>query len=240
MDEGASREPFHGVKFVAKIRNLITVNLGLFIFTPEFHLGIGKCMNGIENGLVNVGLSWQMSKLLPYIVALLIGVLGWFLVRKNIPGKGMKRLFLLIFVLVPFFGYFIYSPIYEGDFSCQPTNHGLTQELKALKRNELVVLAIPDCPFCYESITYANQLMKRNPKLKITYIVLSHQPNAAENYRKIADPLIQFKLGIHLSELTDVASTGFPTFVIQQNGQLKTWGFSNVGPAVLDYLESLN
>lgn len=197
-------------------------------------------MNTIEEGLLALGLSWQASKLLPYLLALLLGLFGWLLVRKKIPGHGMKALFLAVLMAIPFFGYFIYSPLYEGDFTNQPSVHVLTQELNGLKSNELIVLSIPDCPFCYQSIEYANRLVERNPRLKITYIVLSHQPNGAEAYRKRAHSSIRFKLGIHLSELTEVAQSKFPTFVIQRHGKLETWGFSDVGPAVLDYFEAIN
>ncbi len=195
-------------------------------------------MNSIENAFMMAGLSWTASKLLPFFIAFLIGFFVWWLFKKRIPNKWLKVVFLIAFCAIPFFAYFMYSPIYQGDFSSDFTTKNMVNELKLAKKNTLFVITIPNCPYCYESVLMSNQLKKRNPKLEIVYLVLSSDPKAIMAYQEIADPSIRFQLGQDLEQLTELAEGGFPSFVQRNNNQLMMWSNNQMGPATLDKIEN--
>lgn len=194
-------------------------------------------MNSCESFLMSVGMSWTWSKLLPFVFALLLGGIAWWLVRKRFVNKWLKLVVLIAFCAIPFFSYFMVAPIYQGDFSSEFTSKKLVAELKSMNKNSLVVITIPNCPYCYESVLMSNRLKKRNPKLEITYLVLSSDPQAIAAYQEIADSGITFQLGQDLRALTELAEGGFPAFVQRKNNQLMMWSNNQMGPATLDAIE---
>lgn len=194
-------------------------------------------MNGFESIFLNLGCTWVISKLLPFFFVTVFGACCWFFVRKKIPLLRLKMVFLVASIAIPFFAYFLFSPIYEDDFNGKYLLQPIPKELKEMKVNELTILALPECPFCFQSMEIANTLVGRNPQLKITYVVLSHEPNGAEKLRALANPQIKFKLGIHLSELETTAAGQFPAFLMRKGNRLAVWDFNQIGPYSLDQIE---
>jgi hypothetical protein len=196
-------------------------------------------MNWIESLLLDVGFSWSWSKLLPFFMVSILGSIGWMLFQKRIPTIRLKVVFFIVSIAIPFFSYFIYSPLYRNDFNGTYVIRPIPKELIRMEKNELVVLALPHCPFCFESIAIANKLIKRNPGIQITYLVLSHEPTGANKFRSLADKRIRFKLAIHFSELETVCSGMFPAFLIRKDAAISVWDFNQIGPSSLDEIEQL-
>lgn len=194
-------------------------------------------MNSLENIFLDFGLSWTMSKALPYILAMLIGIILSVLLfrRKN---KKLKLLFGLPISLIFFAAYFIFHPIYEGDFSNR-SYKPKTENLAELKNDEFVVVAIPGCMFCLESIEKLNKLKDRNPDLKIRFVVLSSDDKDLKNYRKIAIPTISVVKAKETKRFLEISKGGFPTFLSVRSGKiLKAWSNDSFGVLAMDEVEN--
>lgn len=146
-----------------------------------------------------------------------------------------------MFVLLTFGSpvvYFIVNPIYAGDFDASSSVKEIPNELSKYNNNTLVVVTIPNCPFCYQSVYLCNQLKERNPKLNIVYIVTTTNPAGADVYKEIAVKGIQFKLAESLEDMAKLSDTSFPSFVLLKDGKAEKWSNNNIGPATLDYIEN--
>ena len=75
----------------------------------------------MESFLLNLGLSFTISKLISYLLFVVIGILLAFLFFKKSKneriGKIPKLIISLVLFVAPFLIYFAIHPIYEGDFS---------------------------------------------------------------------------------------------------------------------------
>lgn len=194
-------------------------------------------MNSLENIVLNCGLSWTTAKALPYILALLIGVLlSVLLFRKK--NKKLKLLFGLPVSLIFFAVYFIFHPIYEGDFSNR-SYKPKTENLAELKNDEFVVIAIPGCMYCLESIEKLNKIRERNPDLKIRFLVLSSDVKDLKYYRKIAVPSISVEKVKETNRFLEISKGGFPTFLSVSEGKImKAWSNDSFGVLAIDEIEN--
>jgi hypothetical protein len=194
-------------------------------------------MNSLENIFLDFGLSWTMAKVLPYILALLIGaLLSAVLFRKK--NKRFKLLVRLPISFVFFAAYFIFHPVYEGDFSNR-SYKPKTENLAELKNDEFVVVAIPGCMYCLESIEKLNKLKKRNPDLKIRFMVLSSDDKDLKYYSEIIVPSIPVVKAKETKRFLEISKGGFPTFLSLRKGQImKAWSNDSFGVLALDEIEN--
>ena len=201
-------------------------------------------MNLIENFFLNMGMSWTMSKLLPYAFTILIGIVLIVPLRKFLKNRIriVKWGAILILLLFPFAIYFIFNPIYEGDFSSQSFTVNKTSEYAELEDGKLIVLAIPNCPFCFEAIEKLKTLKKRIPNAKIEYIVCTsdtiNSTSYVDWYQGEAGDALTVTLAENTSSLLKLARHSFPTFVFVGE-DLKSWSNDNFGVVALDEVEKL-
>lgn len=198
-------------------------------------------MNTIELFFLNLGLSWTLAKLIPYLVVILVGFLLALLVNKKLLKlKSWMRtgLAVILFVL-PFAAYFAYSPIFQGDFSNDAKESVLTSDLDELKGKQLIVLALPGCPFCAQSMGKAAKLIERNPGLQVTYIITRADQEALNWYGKMATTGINVVPAKNDKALSSLAKGKFPTFVIARGNTLRTWSNDGFGVLAIDEVENL-
>jgi hypothetical protein len=196
--------------------------------------------------MVNSNFSWTFSKITPYLLLVILGVLiaRWFtkfLLFKLISNrlKFMKSLVFCCFMAIPFVIGFILNPIYEGDFSKQGTEINRTISLNEFKNEDLSVIAIPGCPFCYHSISKLKILQQRNPKMRINFIVCSNNPEDLKVYQEEAGKEINVRLTKNSLQLEQMAEGRFPTFVMhRQNKPVYKWSNDQFGCLAMDQLES--
>ncbi len=194
-------------------------------------------MNNLENLFLDIGLSWTIAKVLPYSLVLLIGVvLSLLLFRKK--NKRFKLLVGIPVSMIFFAAYFVYQPIYEGDFS-NSSYKPQTTNLSELKKDEFVVIAIPGCNYCLESIEKLNKLKVRNPDLKIRFLVLTSDDKDLKHYRKIALPSITVAKAKDMKRFLEISEGGFPTFLAIREGQIKkAWSNDSFGVLAMDEIEN--
>ena len=198
-------------------------------------------MNSIELFFLNLGLSWTIAKLLPYLIAVIFGLILATLIWKKLTNVHIAIRYALAIVLfaAPFLSYFIYAPIYQGDFSNDAKETVLTSDLNELRGKQLIVLALPGCPFCAQSMGKAAKLIERNPGLQVTYIITRADQEALSWYGKMAKPGINVVPAKNDKALSSLAKGKFPTFVVARGNTLRTWSNDGFGVLAIDEVENL-
>jgi len=194
----------------------------------------------MESYFLEAGLSWTMSKILPYLIMVLLGIIFWVIAKRLFKSlnKFLKWALLLIVFVLPFGVYFILSPIYEGDFSNKSTEVLRTDEKAELEGKKLVVIAIPGCPYCLEAIDQLLIMKKRVPKLEIEYLICSDDSTSVEWYKEKGGDDITVKLAKNKTEMAKIAQHAFPTFLLVDNDHpIKIWSNSSFGVFARDEIE---
>jgi len=196
-------------------------------------------MNTIESFFLTLGLSWTISKAIPYTICVLLGLLFIFLIRKwktKIKWISIATKFMIF--IVPFTLYFAFYPIYVGDFS----NKGATtrSNLEFPEQKSITVIVLPNCPYCYQSLSLMMKLKKRNPSISITYWVATSDtlPEKTAILRVMPKEFkaIQQHETKDISELTKGT---FPCFVISNHKKVvKIWNNNQFGVRALDEIEA--
>ena len=195
----------------------------------------------METFLLDWGLSHTMSKIIPYVLVILFGLLLAILVYRRF--KSDKRIAItlgLFFLITPFIGYFTVNTIYQGDFSDQGTTISIKNLKTQIMRNGLLVLALPGCGYCMESIEGLKIIKKRKPKLKIEFDVIGFLAGEAiGKYEKAIDGKFKVKQLKNDIEFTAVTGTSYPTFIMIENGKaVKFWTNNQFGVVAKDRVEN--
>lgn len=196
----------------------------------------------IEQSFIESGFSFTASKLLPYIIVIIMGILLVFILRNRMKFKNrIVRVFLkLILLVAPFALYFLFYPIYQGDFSNNSEQVKRTEETSEINGEKLYVLSMANCPHCKEAMTRMLLLKERNPNLEIEYVVCHTDSAALTFYTEVSDGKIDVRLAKNPEAISELANHSFPTFVLSQKvGSLKRWSNNSFGVRALDEVEAL-
>jgi len=194
-------------------------------------------MSAVELFFLNTGLSYTLSKVMAYALFPVIGFLIWLILKRRIKRNLYKWIALILLCAGSFLGYFLQHPIYEGDFSNNSIAVKSKSELDEIKTTKLVVITIPNCPFCQESILRMKALQLRHPKIEIEYRVCvtdSLAQEAVEYYSKLADYKIPIAQARDVKQLAALADMSFPTFVLVTESKKVKWSNDNFGAGALD------
>ncbi len=196
-------------------------------------------MNWIETYLLDFGLSWSTSKVLPYFLSILLGMILLFLIAKiRFNKKWVKWALSLLVFLLPFSIYFAFYPIYEGDFKNQ--SFRLKSPIQFPTSKTLTVVVLPDCPYCHQTIPLIDKLKTRNPKMTINYWVVTSDSLPANSgiLSKISSSynVFQRKDVVEISQL--VLGT-FPCFILSDRNKVtQVWNNNQFGVRSLDAIEA--
>jgi|TARA_R110000737_G_scaffold345097_1_gene373181 glutaredoxin len=196
----------------------------------------------MENLFLNWGWSHTMSKLTPYLLLVILGILlmRFILKSSRIKNKIAKISVAVLLLLAPFGVYFAVNPIYQGDFSQNGKDLKIRNAKTTSIDNGLLVLTIPGCPYCFESVQSLKYLKSRNPELKIQFAVTGTDDKSyLEGYKKEVNG--SFDVVLYEKARTLVSETGgqFPTFVMIKNGKaIYSWTNDEFGVRAKDKLEN--
>jgi len=196
----------------------------------------------IEQSFIESGFSFTVSKLLPYIIVIIMGILLVFILSNRMKFMNrFLRIFLKLIILVsPFAIYFGFNPIYQGDFSNNSEKVKRTEATSEIEGEKLYVLAMANCPHCKDAMAKMLLLKKRNPNLKIEYVVCHSDAAALKFYTEVDGGEINVRLAKNPEAISLLAQHKFPTFVLSQNvGSLKRWSNDSFGVRALDEVETL-
>ena len=192
----------------------------------------------MENFLLNIGLSFTVSKLISYLLFVVIGILLAFLFFKKSKNKRISKIPKLIIGLVlfvaPFLIYFAIHPIYQGDFS--NNSYSIDSKVDFPKKKQLTIIALANCPYCIQSIETSKLLKKKNPAISIEYWVLSTDLKDKTKYQKLLGKTAKVKLkGRNADELAIIARGSYPTFVLSDKYKaIKAWNNDSFGVMAMD------
>lgn len=192
----------------------------------------------MENFLLNLGLSFTLSKAIPYLLFVVFGLLlafSFFKKSKNERiGKIPKLIISLVLFVAPFLIYFAIHPIYEGDFS--NNSYSIDSKVDFPRKKQLTIIALANCPYCIQSIETSKLLKKNNPGIRIEYWVMSTNPVHLLKYKKLLGNTAQVKLKAGISDdLAVIAKGSYPTFVISDNNRsIKAWNNDSFGVMAMD------
>lgn len=196
-----------------------------------------------ESGLLNNGFSWTMSKLLPYLTLAISGILLTYSFVKGFKTKSriINILAGLILFASPFAIGFVLHPIFEGDFSSEGVEIK-ESKLKIDAKYDLLVVTIPDCPFCLESISKLKLIKKRNPEVKILFSVCTIDEKKLSLYRQLINGDFDISLAKDVEASVKLAenngTSGFPTFVqMKQGNPVYKWSNDQFGAGAIDSFE---
>jgi len=185
--------------------------------------------------LLSLGFSWTISKALPYVIFLVVGLVLFFLFRKKVKSRLGKVLLSLV-IIVPVGVYFAISPIYEGDFS---NDYRTVSALDSLdfSSDELTVLAIAHCPYCAGSIEKLNKMIERTEAERINFVVITDQDDVLINYEELACDEISFTTVPSFEKYESISTGRFPTFVYSDGKELSIWHNDGFGVRAIDWVE---
>jgi hypothetical protein len=193
-----------------------------------------------ESSLLDSGFSWTMSKLLPYLTLAIGGILMAYSFIKGfkIKSRILKLIAGLVLFAAPFAIGFALHPIFDGDFSSEGTEVK-ESTVKVDAKYDLLIVTIPDCPFCLESITRLKLIKKRNPTIKMLFSVCSEDEQKLNLYRGLIAGDFDIALAKDIEASVKLAEGHFPTFVQLKKG-LPSYKWSNdqFGAGAIDELES--
>jgi hypothetical protein len=193
----------------------------------------------IESSLLDWNFSWTLSKSTPYIALLIFGFLFMRFIKKFILIKipVVNKVLMFVIFLIPFGIGFAFNPIYEGDFSKNGRTVVLNTNYSDLNGGDFIILSIPNCPFCHESISNLNLMQKRNSKMRIKFMVLSKERKELKPYRQKLDKEIKVSLVKDLDKMLELSAGKFPMFILKNEKELTLWSNNEFGVRAKDLLE---
>lgn len=197
-------------------------------------------MSAVELFFLNSGFSWTLSKALPYILAVLLGIILVYIFRKRFRKNVLLKWALrLVFVILPFTLYFMYSPIYQGDFSNGGEELARDSTMLELTGHKLVVISLPDCPFCHEAVDRMLLLHDRIPEAEIEFRICSTSPSSMDWYKKKGGDAIQVVLADTSMAMSVLAQHRFPAYILVDgdNRPVKRWSNDTFGVSAMDEVE---
>ncbi len=179
---------------------------------------------------------WTFSKIIPYIVSIVGGIFLSYLLSKSTSKIRIIRFFIW---LIPLVIYFIFNPVYEDDFSNNYREIHLKKELVSSNENQLIVITIPNCLFCFESIKTIKEIKKRVPTLNVKYIVCSKDSSSIDLYKKEIDGSFQISNCQNPKEWGGICQGKFPSYLLIANKSNRIWSNDNFGTFVKDEIEEI-
>ena len=174
-------------------------------------------------------------------MAIILGIILIVLLRKKFAKQRLlKWAFRLTLLVVPFTLYFIYAPIYQGDFSNNVVEVERIDSYAELTGEKLVVISMPNCPFCYLTIDRVLKLKERVPEAEIEYVVCSSilDQGYIDWFQEKGGDKITVRFADSSAALTHLAEGAFPTFIlVDGNKPLKKWSNDGFGAAAMDEVE---
>ena len=200
-------------------------------------------MSSIEYMFLGMGFSWTLSKALPYVLVILLSFVLMYIFRKKFKKRALAKWTLrLSLLIIPLAAYFLYSPIYEGDFSNNSSSVEKIPAYAELTGQKLIVISMPQCKFCYGSIDKALKLKERIPNAEIEYLVCAQNEDDAylEWYQEKGGDAISVRFADSAGALTVLAEGRFPTFILVDGDKpLKKWSNDGFGVVAMDNVELL-
>lgn len=194
--------------------------------------------NSLESLLLHFGFSWTTAKFLPYVVTLVLGYIIFRLISKLRIKTWLKLSLMALGFCLPFLTYFAFYPIYEADLQAK-TFKPLQTGMDLPQEKTLIIVILPGCPYCMETISLSKKMVGLNPKIKIQYLLASEDQEGYQYFRNRLPKIIGVQTAINSMQAMLFAQGEFPSFILVANGKVKTaWHNTQFGVRALDQINS--
>ncbi len=193
----------------------------------------------MEDFLHGIGFNYTISKALPYLLVILLGVFLSVFAFRKIKPKIWRIAIALVALLLPFGIYFAIHPIYQGDFNDTTTYYEYSDQTTDISSNTLYVISLPGCPWCKESIKDLRILKDQNPNLNICYLVVSDDESHLNFYTEAMPKDFELKLAKNPQEMAILAKGQYPTFAIKDQEKVNIWSNNSFGAFAFDKIRSI-
>jgi hypothetical protein len=194
--------------------------------------------NSLESFLLQVGFSWTAAKFTPYVLTLVLGYLFFWLISKLRIKTWLKLSLMALGFCLPFMTYFAFYPIYEADLQTK-TFKPLQTGIDLPKAKTLVLVILPGCPYCMETIELSKKMVELNPKINIQYLLASEDQEGFQYFRKRLPSNIGVKRAQNSMLCMLMAQGEFPSYFLVADGKVKTaWHNTQFGVRALDQINS--
>jgi glutaredoxin len=192
----------------------------------------------MENLFLNFGLGWVISKIIPFVLMLILGIGIYFIVLKMLKKKWM-RVSSLVLIVIPILTYLVFNPIYQGDFTDNYRTEKITSRLYELEDERLTILVLPGCPYCEEAIEHMNSLKERiGSEQEMDIIVCTAYKNDLKFYEEISKGEMNVKISKNTRALSELTDREFPAFVFKKKGKYsRVWSNFQFGAFAKDWVE---
>jgi hypothetical protein len=174
----------------------------------------------MEELLNYFGLSFTASKFLPYFLAVFLGIVFSKLLYRHISAsKIIRNIFITLITVLPFGIYFSIHPIFQGDFS----NEGvlIKKKLELPKNNDLLIIALADCPYCIQSQETVKLIHQKNTKIKAEYLIVNGTKQDSIRYARMLLGFASCRTVKNSVPLIQTIQGRFPSYILVQNGIFK-------------------
>ena len=194
--------------------------------------------NSLESFLLQLGCSWTAAKYIPYIICLVVGFL-LFRVFSKVAFRSWARYTLMaVGFCLPFLVYFAFYPIYRADIQAKTYAPPLI-EPKLPKQATLYIVILPGCPYCMETIQLSKQMLQKNNKTNIRYILTSEDQEGYLYFRKRLPKQIGVQIPANPSIWMLTAAGEFPSYVLVKDQKVvKAWHNTEFGVNALDQINA--
>jgi thiol-disulfide isomerase/thioredoxin len=193
-------------------------------------------MNLFELFFLDLGFSWQNSRLIPFIIIISGSLTILWLLRKYAFEKRWLKISMKIGILVfPVALYFLVYPVYRGDL-CDLSRKLTLKEDASSSNKSLKIYVLPNCPYCIETIEIMNQFHQRNPKIEIEYVIISG--SGGGSIAKELPEFVKITYRNNSESIKKITMGSYPCFVLTKDNSLSIWDNNSFGLKSLDIIES--
>ena len=196
-------------------------------------------MNNLEEILLNVGFSWQLSVILPFVIILVLGVCVGLLILKRMKLKILRSSLSFVIGIAFCCVYFAFYPIYISDLD---NEFRIENHVSKNNQNEafLEVLVLPDCPHCIYSTDLIKKLALRNIDTQIVYKIVSNDGYGGGIEEKLKIEGLKYTFSLYDIYVKNLTKGSFPSFVFHEKGanEVQVWNNNTFGSNALDYIEA--
>ena len=192
----------------------------------------------MEELLNYLGVSFTISKFLPYLLTILIGIVSSILIHKHISASKFIRIIVIILITaLPFGIYFSIYPIFEGDINSEGVV--IRKNLDLPKNKDLLIIALADCPFCIQSQKTIKIIHQKNKRIKAEYIIENGTKQDSIRYARMLNGFASCRTMKNSIPLLQSIQGSFPSFILVRKGKLnKVWSNNTFGVRAWDEVVS--
>jgi hypothetical protein len=194
----------------------------------------------LREAMLDSGWSWTLTEWLPYVLLIAAGVgIRFSIAPKLKTANRIARISLsMLLVAAPFLIGFTEHPIYEDAVSNSSLDMSTVETTLDYAGADLVVIAIPDCPYCARAAQDMLLMHKRKPELNMRMVVCTSDSTWLPPYAEVAQGAFEVVMASDMDVMATHANGHFPSFIsVENDSPVRRWNNNQWGPLAKDAVE---